>query len=234
MRCLSLLFFRTVCYCFSIRKHTRILSLSPNPNSMFCLLEQKIIAYPANMNVEWKLLLLSQNGHVGRSQNHYCKTFRNSIEVLLKDNVKIKKVLKQYFPDTKSKVICNLLVLNIMFKMLQNDTNYTSMFDKLTSYNKTNGKYCIVRLWWLSLMVLMFTYKIAFLSTWTKLPNSLMLVLLINWIDIFINNRFNTFPFRLCFAKRRRRWGYPVLGSSKRRQAGHILDSRQVGSVLLY
>lgn len=95
------------------------------PNSMFCLLEQKIIVYPANMNVEWKLLLLSQNGHVGRSQNLYCKTFCNSIKVLLKDNVKIKKVLKQYFTDTKSKAIFNLLVLNIMFKMLKNDTNYT-------------------------------------------------------------------------------------------------------------
>lgn len=95
------------------------------------------------MNVEWKLLLLSQNGHVGRSQNHYCKTFCNNIKVLLKDNVKIRKVLKQYFTDTKSKAICNLfVVLNIMFKMIKNNTNYTFMFDKLTSYNNTDGKYC--------------------------------------------------------------------------------------------
>lgn len=95
------------------------------------------------MNVEWKLLLLSQNGHANRSQHHYCKTFCNSIKVLLKDNVKIKKVLKQYFTDTKSKAICNLLVLNVMFKLLKNDTNYTSMFNKLTSYNNTDEKYCI-------------------------------------------------------------------------------------------
>lgn len=61
----------------------------------------------------------------------------------MKDNVKIKKVLKQYFTNTKSKTICNLLILNIMFKMLKNDTKYTSMFDKLTSYNNTDGKYCI-------------------------------------------------------------------------------------------
>lgn len=62
----------------------------------------------------------------------------------MKDNVKIRKVLKQYFTDTKSKAIYNLLVvLHIMFKMIKNDTNYTFMFDKLTSYNNTDGKYCI-------------------------------------------------------------------------------------------
>lgn len=111
------------------------------PNSMFCLLEQKIIVYSSNMSVEWKCLLLSQNGHVGRSEDHYCNTFCNSIKLLLKDNVKIKKVIKHYFTDTTTKTICNLLVLNIMFKMLKNDRNYTSMFDKLTSYNNNDGKY---------------------------------------------------------------------------------------------
>lgn len=150
----------------------------------------------------------------------------------MKDNAKIKNVIKQYFTDTTSKTICNLMVLNIMFKMLKNDTNYTSMFDKLTSYNNTDGKYCI-QPYRTALMAIFDGFNV-YLQNRIALNLNQTLFMLVLLINIFINNRRNTFPFRLCFAKRGRRWGYPVLGSSIRRQAGHILDSRQVESVLLY